>query len=101
MLSEVTEAFDVIGKTAVISNFIINILIAGPLNLLWGTINCLQIITSLPLINVLMPANCQLLFSVLVKIATFDLIPVDGVMDEIDRMMPTEDSHIEIPDNFR
>ena len=57
-LSDATTAFDAVSKTAIVSNFVINILIAGPLNLLWGMIHSLQILTHLPLINVMMPANC-------------------------------------------
>ena len=79
ILSDATVAFDTVSKTAIISNFLINLLISGPLNLLWG-----MIMTHFPLINVLMPANTQMLFSVLVKIATFDVIPVDGIMEKLD-----------------
>ena len=57
-LSDATVAFDAVSKTALISNFLMNVLISGSLNLLWGMINSLQILTHFPLINVLMPANC-------------------------------------------
>ena len=42
------------------------------------------------MINVEMPANCQLVFSIFVKIATFDLIPVDGIMNKIDEFLDLE-----------
>ena len=51
------------------------------------------------MINVLMPANCQLLFSYVVKIATFDLIPVDGIMEWIDKVVKTEND-ITMGENF-
>ena len=51
------------------------------------------------MINVLMPANCQVLFMMIVKVATFDIIPVDGIMAAIDKAIPTEDGY-EMPQNF-
>ena len=48
-----------------------------------------------------MPANCQLLFSVLIKMATFDLVPVDPVMDFIaGHLSVTDDSH-RVENNFK
>ena len=42
-----------------------------------------------------------MLFSILVKIATFDVIPVDPVMNKLDELIPTasKDSN-EMADNF-
>ena len=101
-LSDATVAFDAVSKTALISNFLINLLVSGSLNLLWGMINSLQILTHFPLINVLMPANSQMLFSVIVKIATFDVINVDPIMEWLDGLMPTiDDSRSEMADNFK
>ena len=64
-------------------------------------VNCLQIIAHYPLINVLMPANCQLLFTVVVKIATFDLIPVDGIMEEIKTHIKTAKDSYTMPENLQ
>ena len=58
-------------------------------------VNCLQIVAYFPMINVLMPANCVLLFTVIVKIVTFDMIPVDIIMDEIDEILkPSPDAYV-------
>ena len=70
-----------VANTALVGNFIVNIVISGALNFLWGMINCLQIIAYFPLINVTTPANAQIMFVIIVKIATFDLISVDGIID--------------------
>ena len=83
MLDEGATYADAVTSTAILSNFIINILLSGSLNLLWGMINCIQIVSHFPLINVLVPANCKFVFSIMVKIATFDVIPVDGIMESI------------------
>ena len=82
------------------ANFVANILISGALNVLWGMVNCLQIIAHYPLINVSMPANCQLLFTIVVKIATFDLIPVDGIMDKLKGVLRTSHDDYRMGDNF-
>ena len=85
--------------TAVITNFLSNVFISGTLNYLWGMINCLQIIAHFPLINILMPANCQVLFLVVVKIATFDLIPVDGFMESVEQIFDGK-YDLNLSDNF-
>ena len=42
-----------------------------------------------------------MLFSVLAKIATFDVIPVDPIMGKLEELMPSSmDVAKEIPDNF-
>ena len=88
-------------QTAIVTNFITNIAISGSLNALWGMINNLQIIAHYPLINVLMPANSQILFSVIVRVATFDLIPVEGIMDWIQEKFQASPDHIEVGDNWK
>ena len=85
--------------TAVISNFLSNVFISGTLNYLWGMINSLQIVAHFPLINILMPANCQVLFRVIVKIVTFDWIPIDGFMDSVEKIFKGK-VDIELSDNF-
>ena len=87
-------------QTVVISNFVLNILISGALSYLWGLINCLQIVSHFPLINVLMPANCRLLFSILIKMATFDLLPVDGIMEFIAEILTATDDSSMVEQNF-
>ena len=76
---------EVATNTALVGNFVINILISGSLNFLWGTINCLQMLAYFPLINVATPANCQFMFEIIVSIATFDLISVDGIIDWVSK----------------
>ena len=83
MLSKVANVFSITSQTSLASNFIANLVISGTLNYLWGMINSLQIVAHFPMINVLMPANCQVVFMIIVKIATFDIIPVDPIMEEI------------------
>ena len=53
------------------------------------------------MINVLMPANCQLLFTIVVKVATFDMIPVDGIMDKINQVIRTKNDEYSMQENFQ
>ena len=61
------------------SSFVVNILLAGSLSLLWGLINSLQLVTHFPLINVIFPTNAKTYFGVMFEIANFDLIPTDDL----------------------
>ena len=70
------------------------------LNYLWGLVHVMQIIAHFPLINVLMPANCHMLFSVFVKIVTFDLIPIDELMERVGEMYETEPEPSKMKFNF-
>ena len=63
---------------ALIGNFILNLLFSFSINLLWGLLHAMQIVAHFPLINIMMPANAVMLFQVIVKIATFDLIPTEA-----------------------
>ena len=40
---------------------------------MWGLINSLQIVVSMPLLSLSFPANVQLMFSLIIQIATFSL----------------------------
>lgn len=62
-------------KCVVFLNFILSFLIAFSLNFLWSMINSLQMIVYLPLLNITLPASVNTLFSILIKVATFDIVP--------------------------
>ena len=62
-------------KFMVVLNFGLSFLITFSLNFLWSMINCLQMIVYLPLLNITLPANVNTLFTILIEVATFDIIP--------------------------
>ena len=62
---------------AVIGNFVVNVLLSGSLQYLWGMINALQIVFHLPGNSVEMPANTKMIYGSLIKVTQFDLIPED------------------------
>lgn len=69
-------------KFVVVMNFAFSFLVTLSLNFLWGMINCLQMIVYLPLFNITLPANVNTLFSILIEIATFDIIPESEQMNQ-------------------
>jgi hypothetical protein len=56
------------------SNFVLNIIFSQSLQKLCGSINVLQLILDIALLNVIMPNNTLLLFSALVEFSTFDYL---------------------------
>ena len=60
-------------------------MLSGALTFLWGMINCLQIVAHFDLVNITMPANAQILFKMLVAIATFDIVPAEDLIDGIEK----------------
>jgi uncharacterized membrane protein len=49
------------------------------MQLLWGMVNTLQLIIHMNMLTVLMPANVQLFFSLIVEIVNFKIVPKDKV----------------------
>lgn len=50
------------------------------MQLLWGMVNTLQLIIHMNMLNVLMPANVQLFFSLIVDIVNFKIVPTDSII---------------------
>ena len=72
-----TEGMGNFTNASLVSNFVVNLLLSGAMNLLWGLLHAMQIVAHFPLVNVMFPANAYMLFEVIIKIATFDIIPTD------------------------
>ena len=68
----------------VVFNFAMSFFVAFSLNFLWSMINSLQMIVYLPLLNITLPANTNTLFSILIEVATFDVVPKS---DEISKFV--------------
>jgi hypothetical protein len=61
----------------------LNIFMSASMNQLWVFMNSLQLIVALPLSNVSFPPNAQLLSSVLNTIASFDMIPMTSISNNV------------------
>ena len=51
-----------VAQGTLIGNFLLNLLLSGAMNLLWGLLHAVQIVAHFPLINIMMPPNAQILF---------------------------------------
>ena len=65
-----SEALDVL----MISSVPLGILISGSLQLLWGMINALQLITHTVLFSLYFPVNVSIAFMSLLKFVAFDML---------------------------
>ena len=79
MLSGGTEAMKGALIAVMISNFALNIALSGSLNLLWGLLNTLQLLSHVPLLKINFPANAKTLFVMINEIASFNILPLDAV----------------------
>ena len=92
-LLEATEVLKNVANSLAFSNWMLNYLMQGSITFLWGLINCLQILSYLPLINVAMPANAHIVFMIIVKIANFEILDnIDEVVDEIELQTELKDA---------
>lgn len=64
-------------QSIMIGNFVMNIILSGSLQFLWGMINTLQLIVHFPLFRLKFPANAQFMYQIIIDIANFQLIPED------------------------
>ena len=51
------------------------------MSLLWGLVNALMIIAYFPLLNIRIPSNVLQVDNVFYQIATFDLIPMEWILE--------------------
>ena len=59
-------------KIILTQSLIFNFLIAGGMSKIWGTINVLQLVLSVQLLNVNLPSNIAILYGALVEVTNFD-----------------------------
>ena len=58
--------------------------VAFSLNYLWGMINTLQMIVYLPMYNLIFPGNISMFNSIVINVATFDVVPhVDEINEAV------------------
>ena len=85
---------------ALVGNFVINIVLSGALTFLWSMINCVQIVAHFDLVNITMPANAQFLFKILVQIATFNILPTESLIEQIESYLGIVNDDFTLTDAF-
>ena len=79
-LSDAASAFV---TAALLGNFFLNMFLSYSLNELKSAVNTMQILTHVNLMAVKQPANANRFFLYFIKLCTFELIPTDGLMDDL------------------
>ena len=72
---ELSGSLTNVSQVVLIGNFVINVILAGAMYVLWGLLHSLQIVSHFPLVNIMMPTNARKFFEVIIKIATFNMVP--------------------------
>jgi hypothetical protein len=84
MLASIEKNFDYFKtgvNTLLFGNLILNILLSSSIQMLWGTINTLQVIVLVTLFNLSYPDNAMFAFKLIAKITRFSIIPVDKIIN--------------------
>jgi len=66
-----------IANTLVAGNLFLQLFLSASLNMIWSLLNTLQIIVSLPLLNINFPQNAFIVCWILSKVANFNAINTD------------------------
>ncbi|TNV84750.1 hypothetical protein FGO68_gene5840 [Halteria grandinella] len=82
-LNDMGEQASATLKTVMLGNLALNILMAASLQYLWGMINVLQIIVHLPLLNLIFPDMTKFVFSLIVEISQFDILPMSFLQTNV------------------
>lgn len=77
-------------KAVVVVNFIFNIVMSASLQSLFNMINAQQLIVLMPLFDINMPANAQLFFNQIMKIAAFDIIDTEAMLNKLLHLKKTK-----------
>ena len=94
------ETSQSITTAVLVGDFFGNLLLSGPMTFLWGMLNCMQIVSHFDLVNIMMPSNAQYLFKILVSIATFNIFPTEGVIDEIEKWLGIVNDDFYLTESF-
>ena len=62
-------------KGSLIATIVTNLLLAGSISLIWSFVNALQMLMFLAMCQISFPSTVQLLYKVLIPLASLDIIP--------------------------
>lgn len=76
-------ALGTVTNSFVAGGFVINLLLASTLSLLWGLVNVLQVITHLIFLQTNIPQHAYLFNEMLLSAANLDIVPMDTVYEHL------------------
>ena len=83
-------------NTILFGNLVLNIFMSSSIQMLWGTINTLQLIVMTTLFNLNFPANCIVMFNIVADISQFQVVPTTAIVNRMFSFAPSEP----VNDNF-
>ena len=83
-------------NTILFGNLVLNIFMSSSIQMLWGTINTLQLIVMTTLFNLNFPDNCIVMFNIVADISQFSLVPTTSIVNRLFTFGPSE----AVNDNF-
>ena len=98
--ADFNEGMGNFSSAALVGNFISNLLLSGTMSLIWGLLHSMQIIAHFPLLNIMMPTNAHMLFKILIKIATLDLLPTEEFLEDVQEFAGLINDDYELTDDF-
>jgi len=83
-------------NTILFGNLVLNIFMSSSIQMLWGTINTLQLIVMTTLFNLNFPDNCIVMFNIVAEISQFSLVPTTAIVNGFFTFAPSQP----VNDNF-
>jgi hypothetical protein len=83
-IAELKEQAESVGQATSIGiggGFVVNLLFASSLQMLWGLVNTLQVLTALVFMRVYVPENAMLVNMALLDSANLNILPMDAVFE--------------------
>lgn len=81
-------------------SFVINIVLASSLSLLWGLINALQLLTHFPFFNIRWPNNANTYYGALYELANLDMIPTDDIEEKLNERIGANEEEEDEDEKF-
>ena len=63
--------------------FALNLVLNGVMSQLWNVFSTLQIITAMPLLSIVLPANVIFVFDIVDGVVNFSIIPKETIQEKI------------------
>jgi hypothetical protein len=60
----------------------LNVVLAGSMQLLWGMVNTIQILTHLPLLDITYPSSTLALYQIIIDVANFEITDSEALLNK-------------------
>jgi len=67
-------------STMVYGGLAVNLALSASLSMLWGMLNLMQLLVKFPLLNITLPQNAVIFYTIINDLANFDIIPTEKII---------------------